>query len=123
VPKLSARAQTALGAVAVPKDDAGRVEAWKEAQSDEQVSRELSAFATSVEKRFREDGVRAMLRAQQPGAKPYEGEPSVMVEDKSAVTEIGQALASVKAGEGARASQAQAEGLLQRESQGARMKS
>jgi Ti-type conjugative transfer relaxase TraA len=122
VPKLSARAQTALGAVAVAKDDAGRAEAWKEAQSDEQVSRELSAFATSVEKRFGGDGVRAMLRAQQPGAKPYEGGPSVSAEDEGALVEVGRAISTLRAGEGASASQAQAEGLVQRASRGTRMK-
>ncbi len=122
VPKLSARAQTALGAVAVAKDDAGRAEAWKEAQSGTELAGELSVFAAAVEKRFGEDGVRAMLRAQQPGAKPYEGGPSVSAEDEGALVEVGRAISTLRAGEGASASQAQAEGLVQRASRGTRMK-
>jgi len=66
--------------------------------------------------------VRAMLRAQQPGAKPYEGGPSVSAEDEGALVEVGRAISTLRAGEGASASQAQAEGLVQRASRGTRMK-
>jgi len=122
VPKLSGRAQAALAAMAAAKEDAGRAEAWNAAQNDTEVAGELSVFAAAVEKRFGEDGMRAMIRAQQPGAKPYEGGPSVSSEDKGALVEVGRAVSTLRAGEGASASQAQAEGLVQRASRGTRMK-
>ncbi len=122
VPKLSDRAQAALAAVAAAKDDAGRAEAWNVAQSNNNPATELSAFAAAVEKRFGEDGVRAMLRAQQPGTKPHEGGPSVSDDHKEAMVEVGRAIAMIKAGEGASASKLQAEELAQRASQGARLK-
>ena len=83
---------------------------------------ELSAFAAAVETRFGAEGVRAMLRAQQPGAKPFEGGPSVAPEQGKAVAEVGRVIAAIKMGEGAVAGQVQAERLAQRASQGARLK-
>jgi len=122
MPRLSGRAQAAVEAVAAARDDAGRAEAWKTTQNEEPVRKELTGFADAAGKRFGEDGVRAMLRAERPGAKPYEGDPSVDAEHRAAVAEAGRTVASIRAGEGAEVSQAEAERLTQRTSQGAHLK-
>jgi len=122
VPRLSERAQAVVEAIAVAKDDAVRAEAWKTTRNEEQVRNELASFAASAGKRFGEDGVRAMLRAERPGAKPYEGDPSVDAEHRAAVAEAARTVASIRAGESAAASQGRTELLAQRASQGAHLR-
>jgi len=122
VPKLSERARAAVEAVATAKNDAGRAEAWRAAQNEERVRDELVGFATATTKRFGEDGVRAMLRAERSGAKSHEGGPSVDTDHKTAVAEAGRTMAAIRAGEGAEASQTGAERIAQRVSQGARLR-
>ena len=91
-------------------------------QGDQAIAGELKAFTTAVEARFGAEGVRAMLRAQQPGAKPFDGGASVTSGQRQAVVELGQAVAVIKAGQRAVANSAQAERVTQRASYGARMK-
>ncbi len=67
--------------------------------------------------------MRAMSRAQQPGAKPFNGGSSVAPEQREAVAEVGRALQTVRAAEGAAEKQVEAERLSLRASQGARLKS
>jgi len=122
VPRLSERAQAVVEAIAVAKDDAVRADAWKTTRNEEQVRNELASFAASAGKRFGEDGVRAMLRAERPGAKPYEGDPSVDAEHRAAVAEAARTVASIRAGESAAASQGRTELLTKRASQGAHLR-
>ena len=99
IPKLSERAQAAIGVARAAKTDKERAEAWKATTSDKAVAGELTAFAAAVEKRFGEDGVRAMVRAEQAGAKAFEGGASVAPAERQAAAEAGRAMASIKSGE------------------------
>lgn len=86
------------------------------------VASELTGFAAAVEKRFGRAGERAMLRAQQPGAKPFEGGPSIAPEQREVVAEVGRVFSTVKAAESAAEKQIEAERLSLRVSQGARLR-
>ena len=122
IPRLSGSAQVALGVVAAVKDDAGRVEAWETVQNDEPVVSEISAFSAAVEKRFGQDGVRAMIRAEQSGAGISEGGASVSTEHRAAAAEVARTVVTIKVGEGAAESPSEAELLEQRETQFARLR-
>ena len=86
----------AIDAASAAKTDRERAEAWKAATSDKAVAGELTAFAAAMEKRFGADGVRAMVRADQPGAKAFEGGASVAPAERQAAAEAGRAMAAVK---------------------------
>ena len=88
VPSFSEAAGTAIGAVSAAKDDAGRATAWRAAQGDERVTSELSAFTAAVEKRFGEEGVRAILRSQHPGVTSFDGGASMPLEQRMALREV-----------------------------------
>ena len=122
IPKLSERAQVAIDAASAAKTDKERAEAWKATTSDKPVAGELTAFAAAMEKRFGADGVRAMLRADQPGAKAFEAGASVAPAERQAAAEAGRAMAAVKRGESAVEKVAQAERVAERATQGARLK-
>jgi hypothetical protein len=121
-PKLSERARAAIGVVRGAKTDKERADAWKATTSDKAVAGELTAFAAAMEKRFGADGVRAMVRADQPGAKAFEGGASVAPAERQAAAEAGRAMAAVKRGERALGNVGQAERSVEREKQGARLK-
>jgi hypothetical protein len=121
-PKLSERARAAIGVVREAKTDKERADAWKATTSDKAVAGELAAFAAAMEKRFGADGVRAMVRADQPGAKAFEGGASVAPAERQAAAEAGRAMAAVKRGERALGNVGQAERSVEREKQGARLK-
>ena len=120
--KLSERARAAIGVVRAAKTDKERADAWKVTTSDKAVAGELTAFAAAMEKRFGEDGVRAMLRADQPSAKAFEGGASVAPAERQAAAEAGRAMATVKDGEQAVEKVGQAERIAERARQGARLK-
>jgi hypothetical protein len=122
IPKLSERAQVAIDAASGAKTDKERADAWKATTSDKAVAGELTAFAAAMEKRFGADGVRAMVRADQPGAKAFEGGASVAPAERQAAAEAGRAMAAVKSGERALGNVGQAERAAEREKQGARLK-
>ena len=115
IPRLSAAAEAAIGAVATAKDDQTRGEAWRAAQRDKQVAGELQVFGAAVKQRLGEDGVRAMLRA--------EGRPSVVTavsvapEQRSALDRVAGLTATLKAGERAGAAAAQREAQSERQGQ------
>jgi Ti-type conjugative transfer relaxase TraA len=68
IPRLSAMAETAIGALRMAADDGARAQAWRAAQQDERVKAELGTFWQAVAQRFGDEGVRQMLRAGgQPG--------------------------------------------------------
>ena len=122
VPRLSERAQAAFRAVAAARDHSGKAEAWKSAQEDEPVAREISAFTGAAQKRFGEDGVRALLRAEHSDAKLQKEGVLVPEKHRAAVAEIGSTMAAIKAGRDATESQAQVERLSQRANQTTRLK-
>ncbi len=115
IPRLSAAAEAAIGAVAVAKDDHTKGEAWRAVQADKVVAGELRAFGAAVEQRFGEEGVRAMLRAGgRPGAVMA---ASVGPEQRQALDRVAGLTAALKAGERARASLAQQEAEGERQGQ------
>jgi Ti-type conjugative transfer relaxase TraA len=122
VPKLSERAQVAIGVVRAAKTDKERAEVWKATTSDKAVAGELTAFAAAMEKRFGEDGVRAMIRADQPGAKAFEGGASVAPVQRQALAEAGRATSIIKSGERALASSNVSERLSQQSKLGVGLK-
>ena len=122
IPKLSERAQIAIDAASAAKTDKERAEAWKAATSDKAVAGELTAFAAAMEKRFGADGVRAMVRADQPGAKAFEGGASVAPAERQAAAEAGRATSIIKSGERALASSNVSERLSQQSKLGAGLK-
>jgi hypothetical protein len=107
-------AKAAIGVVRGAKTDKERAEAWKAATSDKAVAGELTAFATAVETRFGEDGVRAMIRSEQAGA-------SVATAERQ-VAKAGRAVAAIKDGEQAVEKVGLAERIAERARQGARLK-
>jgi Ti-type conjugative transfer relaxase TraA len=122
VPRPSERAQAAIGVVRAAKTDKERAEAWKATTSDKAVAGELTAFAAAMEKRFGADGVRAMVRAEQVGAKAFEGGASVAPAQRQAIAEAGRATSIIKSGERALASSNVSERLSQQSKLGAGLK-
>jgi len=122
VPRPSERAQAAVDAASAAKTDKERAEVWKAATSDKAVAGELKAFAAAMEKRFGENGVRAMVRAEQVGAKAFEGGASVAPAQRQAIAEAGRATSIIKSGERALASSNVSERLSQQSKLGAGLK-
>jgi Ti-type conjugative transfer relaxase TraA len=122
VPRPSERAQAAVDAASTAKTDKERAEVWKAATSDKAVAGELKAFAVAMEKRFGEDGVRAIVRAEQVGGKAFEGGASVAPAERQAAAEAGRVTSIIKSGERALASSNVSERLSQQSKLGARLK-
>ncbi len=115
IPRLSERAEAALGAVAA-KDEKARGEAWRAVQADKPVVAELERFGAAVKRRFGEEGVRQMLRA---GARPAAvTSASIAPEQRPALDRVAALTATLKQGERAGAGLAQRE--AEREHQGQR---
>ncbi len=97
IPRLSAAAEVAIGAVGTAKDDQARGEAWRAVQEDKQVAGELGAFGAAVEQRFGEEGVRAML---QVGGKPkMVMSVSIAPEQQRVLDQTAGLIAVIKVGE------------------------
>jgi hypothetical protein len=122
VPRPSERAQAAVDAASAAKTDKERAEVWKAATSDKAVAGELKAFAAAMEKRFGEDGVRAIVRAEQVGGKAFDGGASVARAQRQALAEAGRATSIIKSGERALASSNVSERLSQQSKLGAGLK-
>src|SRR5271165_7129596 len=96
IPRLSARAEAAIGAVTAANDDASRRAAWNAAQADPDIRAELVAFRAAVEQRFGAEEVRAMLRAEgRAGAARLPG----MAYEQRAVDHVAQVIAALRQGE------------------------
>ncbi len=107
IPRLSATAEAAIGALRVAADDGVRAQAWRAAQRDERVAAELGAFQETVTQRFGDEGVRQMLRAgRQPGAVQV---PSVKSEQRPTLDQVAGLVTMLKQGERASAALAQRE--------------
>ncbi len=116
IPRLSAAAEAAIGALRAAPDEAARAQAWRAAQRDERVAAELGTFREAVTRRFGEEGVRQMLRAGgQPGAVQV---PSVAPDQRPALDQVAGLVATLRQGEWANAALVQRE--TESERQGAR---
>ena len=117
MPRLSAAAEAAIGAMAAAKDDRVRGEAWWAMQADKQVAGELRAFGAAVGQRFGEEGVRAMLRAG--GRLGAVTSPPVTAEQRPELDRVAELTAAVKAG--ASLAQREVESCRQTQRRGMRM--
>jgi len=116
IPKLSARAEAVVAALAVAPDDKARAGLWRGIAADQGASAELRSFSTAVRQRFGDDTVRAMLRSQGRAVEA----PSVPRQHQDALTVVSRTVHALQEGEFASASQAQTERLTQRQSLGHR---
>ena len=115
IPRLSAAAGTAIGAVAAAPDEKARARAWRAVQADERVAGELRAFSASVGQRFGEESVRAMLRAGgRPGTVTM---PSVTAEQRPELDRVAELTTTLKAGDRAGSSLARRQSESEREGQ------
>jgi Ti-type conjugative transfer relaxase TraA len=116
IPRLSTATEAAIAGLRAASDEKTRAEAWQAMQKDERVADELTAFATAVEKRFGDDGVRAMLRATSR-AEPVVA-LSVAFEQQREFDQAARLLATLRKGARAGSALAQrksdSEGLRQR---------
>ena len=98
IPRLSAAAVAAIGAVAAAPDEKVRGETWRVLQTDKQTAGELRAFGTAAEQRFGEEDVRVMLRAGgRPGAVTM---PSVTAGQRLALDRVAELTAVLKQASG-----------------------
>ena len=113
IPNLSGRAQAAVDAITTARSRDEQEAAFEHARADRDMREELKTFAAAMERRFGEDGARAILRAEaKPGAYTVR---SVAREDQARLDRAAKTLHAVKIGE--RSSDAvQAERLAARES-------
>jgi len=121
IPRLSAAAEAAIGALAAAKDEKARGESWTAIQADKRIAGELRVFGAAVERRFGKEGVRAMLRAGgRPGAVTA---ASVAPEQRPELNRVVGLTAALRAGEraGAVATQREAENERQGQRRGLRM--
>ena len=115
IPRLSAAAEVAIGALCAAPEEKARAEAWRAVQKDERVAGELRAFGAAVEQRFGEEGVRAMLRAAgQPGAVTV---PSATPEQRRELNRAVELIVAIRTGERADAGLAQREAERERQTQ------
>jgi Ti-type conjugative transfer relaxase TraA len=121
IPRLSAAAEMAIGAMATAKDDQARGETWQAMQADKQVAGELRAFGVAAEQRFGKEGIRAMLRAG--GRHGSITVPSVTPGQRAEVDRVAELTVIIKAGERASVSltQRQVESERQGQRRGLRM--
>jgi hypothetical protein len=121
ISRLSARAGAAIGTIAAAPDDRARGEAWQVVQTDQRVAGELHRFAAAVERRFGEEGIRAMLRAG--GRSGTLTAPSVAPAQQRTLDQVAGLTATLKAGEraGAAAARRQAQGERHGPRRGLRM--
>jgi hypothetical protein len=64
IPKLTARAQAAVTALAAATDEKTQAELWRGITADQTIGPELRQFSAAVQQRFSDDTVRAMLRGR-----------------------------------------------------------
>lgn len=101
VPRLSARAEAAVAAVAEAKDDAGRVAAWTAVQADPAVAGELRGFGQAARVRLGEEGLRAALRGEHRLTDGAAAPATVPREHAAALDRMATTMKAVRAGEGA----------------------
>jgi len=115
IPRLSAEAEAAIGAVTAATDEKARGEVWRAVHANERVARELRIFGTAVEQRFGDEGVREMLRAGgRPGAVTA---PSVKPEQRPELDRVAELTITLKSGARAGASLTRRQSETKREGQ------
>jgi hypothetical protein len=116
IPKLTVRAEVAVAAVAAAPDEEARAGLWTDITADKAIGAELQRFSDAVQRRFSDDTVRAMLRAE---GRPVEA-ASVPRQHRPALAAVSRAVHAIKQGERATARQAEVARLAQRQALGYR---
>jgi hypothetical protein len=116
IPKLTTRAETIVASLAAAPDEKARAELWRGIAADKPIAAELRRFSTAVQRRFGDDTVRAMLRAE---GRPVQA-ASVSRQHHAALGSVSRITHTIKQGERASARQAEAQRLEQRQALGYR---
>ncbi len=121
IPRLSTAAEAAIGALRAVPDEKKHGEAWRAVQKDERVRVELGVFRAAVTKRFGEDGVRQMLRAE--GRAGAVTSPSVGPEQRPVLDQVAHLTVTLRSAEraGVAATQREVESERQGQRRGLRM--
>jgi Ti-type conjugative transfer relaxase TraA len=115
IPRLSAAAEAAVGALRASPDEKARAEVWNAVQKDEKVAAELGMFRTAVLQRFGDNGMRQMLRAA--GQAGVVNTPSVTPMQQKELNQVIALTATLRQGERAAASVAQRQADSERQGQ------
>lgn len=116
IPKFSDRAEAAVAALAVAPDQKARAELWIGITADKAIGAELRRFSDAVQRRFGDETVRAMLRAE---GRPVEA-ASVPRQHQAAFAMVSRSTHALKQGERASARQSETARLAQRQALGYR---
>jgi hypothetical protein len=116
IPKLSARAESAVATLAAAPDEKVRAGLWRGITADRAIGAELQRFSAAVQQRFGDDAVRAMLRAEGGLVEAA----SVPRQHQAALTSVSQVMHAVKQGEHASARQTEAARPAERQALGYR---
>jgi Ti-type conjugative transfer relaxase TraA len=116
IPKLTARAETAVASLALAPDEKACAELWQGITADKPIHEELRRFSAAVQQRFGDDTVRAMLRAE---GRPIEA-ASVSRQHHGALASVSRITHTIKQSEWASARQSEAQRLEQRQALGHR---
>ncbi len=112
IPKLTARAETAVATLTAAADEKVRAELWRGITADQVIGPELRRFSAAVQQRFGDDTVRAMLRSHGDRVEVA----SVPRAHQAAVATVSRTVHTLRQGERADA----AERLTQRQTLGLR---
>jgi hypothetical protein len=112
IPKLSARAEAAVTALAVAPAEHVRAELWRGLTTDKVLGPEIERFSAAVRQRFGEGTVRAMLRSRGD----LVGAASVPRAHQDAIATVSRTVHTLRQGERAN----DAERLTQRQTLGSR---
>jgi Ti-type conjugative transfer relaxase TraA len=116
IPKLTARAQAAVAALAATADEKVQAELWRGITADQAIGLELRQFSAAVQQRFGDDTVRAMLRSRGGSVEAA----SVSRAHQVASATVSRTVHILKAGEHAGAREVDAARLAQRQTLGHR---
>jgi hypothetical protein len=105
-----------VAALAAPLDQKARAELWTDIAADKAIGAELRRFSDAVQRRFGDETVRAMLRAE---GRPVEA-ASVPRQHQAALVAVSRAVHTINQGERASARQAEVARLPQRQALGYR---
>jgi hypothetical protein len=116
VPGLSPRAEAAVAAVAVAPDERARADLWRAFTGDKALAAEVDRLTTATRRRFGDDMIRAMHRAEGGSVEA----PSVPRQHQGALNAISRTVHALTEGERASARQAETQRLAARQGLSAR---
>ncbi|HEX3982641.1 MAG TPA: BID domain-containing protein, partial [Acidisoma sp.] len=116
IPKLTARAEMAVAALAAAADEKVRAELWNSVTADKAIGAEVQRFSAAVRQRFGDDAVRVMLRSRGGSVEAA----SVSRQHHAALAAVSRTMHAIREGEQAGARRAETARLSQRQTLGYR---